>query len=178
MPCFNPWRTSCSSGERDGWAGSGRRKEGSQGKQNKSGWKEATVSYLICWSQCSRGWKGLVEVIPPHMQIIKTHKTSASGTLFSYILTTGRYNTVGFLSTYSASTINLPCQDNEDNPRSHIFLWSTVRNEIFWWSGSAVLISICIFLILFLWSPKQSNLFLKIPLQTSSSHTTAISSNP
>lgn len=37
---------------------------------------------------------------------------------------------VGFLSTCSASTVNLPCQDNEDNPRSHVFLWSTVRNEI------------------------------------------------
>ena len=108
----------------------------------------------------------------------KNHKKSVSGTLSSGIITMGWYNTVGFLSTYSASTINLPCQDNEDNPRSHIFLWSTVRNEILWRSGSAVLISIRIFLILFLWSPKQSNLFPKIPLQTSSSHTTIISSNP
>lgn len=108
----------------------------------------------------------------------KSHKKSVSGTLFSGIIAMGCYSIVGFLSTYSASTINLPCQDNQDNPRSHIFLWSTVRNEVLWRSGSAVLISIHNFLILFLWSPKRSNLFWKISFQTSSSHTTVISSNP
>lgn len=172
MPRFNP---RSSRGERKGWEG---RKEGSEGKQNKGGWKEGMVSCLICWSQCNRGWKGLIEAIPHHLPTAETTNQSVSGARFSGITPVGQYSTVGFLSSCSASTINLPCHDNKDNPRSHIFLWSTVRNEILWESGSAVLISIRIFLVLFLWSPKQSNLFPKIPLQTSSSHTTVISSNP
>lgn len=174
MPCFSPWRTSWSREEREGWGGTRRRKEGSQGRLYKGGWKEATVLYLTVQQRLKRNTRSY----PSTYLDCKNHKKSVSETLFSGIITMGCYNIAGFLSAYSASTINLPCPDNKDNPRSHIFLWSTVRNEILWRSRSAVLISIHNFLILFLWSPKRSNLFWKISLHTSSPHTTVISSNP
>lgn len=163
---------------RKGGMGKERKEEGRIIGKAEQGWRKGgncVIPYLLVTEQ--QRLKRTNRSYPSTSWDCKSHKKSVSGALISGIITMGCYSTAGLLCMYSGSTINLLCQDNGDNPRSHTFLWSTVRNEILWRSGSSVLISIHIFLIPFLWSPKQSNLFPKIPLQTCSSHTAVLSSN-